>query len=262
MIEVNFIGTGGSVATIERDNTSFLINTDHNLILVDVPGSVTQKIKKLGFNPDSVRTLLVTHTHPDHVYGLPALVHSLMLTDMVLDLYGSALVVDFCRQILDIFHLLDEKIKCRVNFIPLEPGDEFVIEDSLRCMAASVPHSQSSLAFQFSFLPEGIRLLYSGDTPAHPPLFELAENIDYLIHDCSAPSRFFEEFSSLKRMHTDSLALGQLAQSAGIKYLIPCHFFGEIDYPISEIEQEIKENYKGKLIIPEDFMKIALTLED
>jgi ribonuclease Z len=262
MIEVNFIGTGGSVATIERDNTSFLINNDLNLVLVDVPGSVTQKIKKMGFDPDNVRTLLVTHIHPDHVYGLPAFVHSLMMKDMVLDLYGSALAVDFCRQILDLFHLLDEKIKCRVNFIALEPGDEFMIEDSLRCKTASVPHSQSSLAFLFSFLSEGIRLLYSGDTPAHPPLFQWAKNSDYLIHDCSAPSRFFEEFPSLKRMHTDSLALGQLAQTAEVRCLIPCHFFGEIDYPISEIEQEIRSNYMGKLIIPADLTKIALTLED
>jgi len=262
MIEVNFIGTGGSVATITRDNTSFLINYDQNLILVDIPGAVTQKIKKLGYDPGNIRTLLVTHIHPDHVYGLPAFVHSLMLKDMVLDLYGSALAVDFRRQILELFHLLDEKIKCRMNFIPLESEDEFEIGDSLRCQAASVPHSQSSLAFLFSFFPEAIRLLYSGDTPAHPPLFQLAENIDYLIHDCSAPSRFFEEFPSLKKMHTDSLALGRLAQSEGVKCLIPCHFFGEIDYPISEIEQEIKENYSGKLIIPEDFMKIALNLED
>jgi len=259
MVDVNFIGTGGSVATVERDNTSFLINHDHNLILVDSPGAITQKIKKMGFDPYNVRTLLVTHIHPDHVYGLPSFVHSLMLKDMVLDLYGSALAVDFCRQILDLFHLLDEKIKCRVNFIPLEPGDEFMIDDSLRCQAASVPHSQSSLAFLFSFLPERIRLLYSGDTPAHPPLFQLAENIDYLIHDCSAPSRFFGEFPSLKKMHTDSLALGRLAQSSRIKCLIPCHFFGEIDYPISEIEQEIRDNYEGKLIIPADLMKIALS---
>lgn len=262
MIEVNVVGSGGSVATLNRDNTSFLINYDQNLILIDIPGAVTQKIKKLGYDPGNIRTLLVTHIHPDHVYGLPAFVHSLMLQDMILDLYGSALAVDFCRQILGLFHLLDEKIKCRVNFIAIEPGDEFAIDDALRCRAASVPHNQSSLAFLFSFSPEAIKLLYSGDTPAYPPLFQLAENIDYLIHDCSAPSRFFTELPSLKKMHTDSLALGRLAQSAGIKCLIPCHFFGEIDYPMSEIEREIKENYKGKLIIPEDFMKITLTSED
>jgi ribonuclease Z len=262
MTEVNFIGTGGSVATVERDNTSFLIHHDHHLILVDVPGAVTQKIKKLGYEPNEVRTVLVTHVHPDHIYGLPAFIHSLMLKEMVLDLYGSALAVDFCRQILDLFRLLDEKIKCRVNFVPLEPGNEFAIADSLLCQAARVPHSQSSLAFLFSFLPDRIGLIYSGDTPIHPPLFQLADHIDYLIHDCSVPSRFLKEFPSLKKMHTDSLTLGRLAQDAGVKCLIPCHFFGEIDYPISEIEEEIRDHFKGKLIIPTDLMTIALSMED
>jgi len=261
MSKVHFLGTGGSVATIDRDNTSFLLNHNGRLILVDCPGSVYQKIKKLGFDPGEIWSLFVTHIHPDHIYGLPALVHSLMLKDMVLDLYGSALTVDFCRRILDLFHLLEIKIKCRVNFIPLEPGNEFALDDSLRCRAASVPHSRSSLAFLFSFLPEDIRLLYSGDTPVHPPLLKVAENIEYLIHDCSAPSRFFKEFPSLRKMHTDSLSLGKFAQNAGIKCLIPCHFFGELDYPIFEIEQEISAHYKGKLLIPTDLMTIALVLE-
>jgi ribonuclease BN (tRNA processing enzyme) len=63
-------------------------------------------------------------------------------------------------------------------------------------------------------------------------------------------------------MHTDSLTLGRLAQSAGVKCLIPCHFFGEIDYSISEIEGEIREDYRGRLIVPTDFMTIPLSLED
>ena len=262
MSEVYFIGTGGSVATVERDNTSILINRDHHLILIDSPGSVTQKIKKLGFDPEHIGTLIITHIHPDHVYGLPAFVHSLMLKDIVLNLCGSALAVDFCREILDMFHLLDKKIKCKMNFIPLKPGDEFVIDNSLHCRADDIPHSPSSLAFMFSFLPERIKLLYSGDTPVHPPLFQLAENIDYLIHDCSAPSRFFAKRPSLKKMHTDSLTLGRLAQNAGVRCLIPCHFSGEIDYPISEIEQEIRAHYSGKLIIPADLMPLTLSLED
>jgi len=58
MVELKFLGTGGSVATEGRDNTSFLILFEQELILVDCPGSVIPKIKKLH--------------HPDHIYGLPS----------------------------------------------------------------------------------------------------------------------------------------------------------------------------------------------
>ncbi len=59
-------------------------------------------------------------------------------------------------------------------------------------------------------------------------------------------------------MHTHALDLGRLCQEAEVRCLIPCHFFGELDFSLSEIEQEIKKNYQGKLIIPEDFEKIPV----
>jgi ribonuclease BN (tRNA processing enzyme) len=89
-------------------------------------------------------------------------------------------------------------------------------------------------------------------------LFEEASGIDYLIHDCSAPSRFFKKYPSLKTVHTNSLELGKLSQQANVKCLIPCHFFGELEFPLSEIEEEIRENYKGKLVMPEDLERITL----
>lgn len=256
--EVRFLGTGGSIATVERDNTSFLIKQSDDLILVDCSGSVVQKIKKLNVNPADIRTILVTHIHPDHVYGLPSFIHSLMLTECVVNLYGSEKTIAFCRRFLELFHLLDPKIKCRVLFFPLEPGQDYSLGNSIQYSVMKVPHNESSLAFGFCFNNSGKSMYYSGDTPIHPPFLKSAAGAEFLIHDCSAPSRFFREFPSLKTMHTNPLELGKYAQEAGIRCVIPCHFFGEIEFSLAEIEKEIRENYTGKLIIPKDFMQITL----
>jgi ribonuclease Z len=258
MMEICFLGTGGSVATIERDNTSILIRHGSDLVLIDCPGSVVQKVKKLGVEPSDIQAILITHIHPDHVYGLPSLIHSLMLTECQIDLFGSDNTINFCRGFLGLFHLLDEKIKCRVRFFPLKPDQEFILGESIACSAKKVPHNESSLAFGFRFNTFGPRMFYSGDTPVFPPLFESAAGADYLIHDCSAPSRFFEEFPSLNAMHANPIELGRAAQEVGIECLIPCHFFGEIEYSLIEIEREIREYYSGKLVFPEDFMCIDL----
>lgn len=258
MIEVCFLGTGGSVATRERDNTSFLINRNGALILVDCPGGVIQKIKKLNFDPRQVSIILVTHIHPDHVYGLPSFVHSLMLDECRIQLIGSRQTTKFCRDYLDLFELRDKKIKTRVEFVSLKAGNNYQFKGSLKCSPLKVPHSPSSLAYHFYFEDEGKELIYSGDTPPSPLLFKQAEGIDCLIHDSSAPSRFFEEFPSLRTMHTSSLELGELSERSRVKCLIPCHFFGEVEFSLSEIEEEIRKNYKGKLIIPKDFERIAL----
>jgi ribonuclease Z len=258
MSEICFLGTGGSVATAERDNTSFLVSGGGALILVDCPGGVIQKIKKLDFDPRKVDSILVTHIHPDHVYGLPSYVHSLMLEECQVRLFGSEETVLFCQSLLDLFHVREKDIKTKVEFFPMKGGECFELAGSTELTSFKVPHSPQSLAYHFSFKKEKKELIYSGDTPPFSSLFKEAEKIDYLIHDCSAPSRFFKRYPSLSTMHTNSLELGKLSQEAGVKCLVPCHFFGELEFSLSEVEQEIRKNYKGRLIIPKDFDRISL----
>lgn len=258
MSKLCFLGTGGAFAAKERDNTSFILDSGKKLILIDCPGSIIQKIYKLKFNPRDISSILVTHIHPDHIYGLPSFVHSLMLEGCSVNLLGSEESINFCKKLLDLFDLQEKRIKFRFNFVYLNPGHSFQLASSLSCTSLKVPHSHSSLAFHFYFEEEKKELLYSGDTPIHPPLFREAAEIDYLVHDCSAPSRFFRKYPSLHSMHTNSIELGRISQKAGIKCLIPCHFFSELDYSMSEIDREIRRNYNGKLIIPEDLTKITL----
>lgn len=261
MSELYFIGTGGSVATENRDNTSFVLQTRESLLLIDCPGSVIQKLKKLNFNPRSINALLVTHIHPDHIYGLPSLVHSLMLDECLLRIYGSAETVRFCADLLDLFNLRSEKIKCRVDLRTVEDRGVHQLSPSLSCVFFKVPHSPASMAIHFYLENEGIHVIHSGDTPIYPALFQEAEDTDYLVHDCSAPSRFFRKYPSLQSMHTDALSLGKYAQEAGVKNLLPCHFLGEIDFALNEIEEEIRKFFEGKLIIPRDFSRIPLASE-
>ena len=258
MSELLFIGTGGSVATEDRDNTSFLFLSQENVVMIDCPGSVIQKLKKAQVDPRRVHSIIVTHIHPDHIYGLPSLIHSLMLDECVIEILGSEISVNFCASLLDLFHLRSEKVKCHVNFIPVMEDKNYRISPSLTCSFHRVPHSPSSMGVGFHQGEEGVELFYSGDTPRYPELLQRMKNLDFLVHDCSAPSRFFEEYPSLYSMHTDSLTLGEMAQEAGVSHLVPCHFFGELDYSLDEIEKEIRENFRGDLTIPEDFSRISL----
>jgi ribonuclease BN (tRNA processing enzyme) len=181
-----------------------------------------------------------------------------MLDDCSIEIFGSEKSVSFCAKLLDLFHLRSEKIKCRVAFNPVGDGETYPLYPGLSCTFHKVPHSPSSMAVGFHLSEEAAGLLYSGDTPRNPELLQKTKDLDLLIHDCSAPSRFFKKYPSLHSMHTDSLTLGEMAQEAGVMHLIPCHFFGELEYSLGEIEKEIRENYGGKLTIPEDFSRIPI----
>ncbi len=255
-MKIIFLGTGGAVPTATRDNTSFLLEAGRELWLVDCPGSLTQKIIRAGQKPPQVSAIFISHIHADHVYGLPAFVHSLMLEEKTVQLFGSAETVEFCLGLLDLFGLRKEKISYRLKPVVLAPGLKIELSRGLAVTGWPVPHHSSSLALDFE-TPEG-RVVYSGDTPIHQPLFEHAAGADCLIHDCSTPSRYLDELPFLRTMHSNSLELGRAAAGAGLGALVPCHFFSDLDFSPEEVETEIRQNYSGRLFIPEDFSCLEL----
>ncbi len=258
MIEVIFLGTGGSLASRERDNTAFILKTGEGTVLIDCPGSVIQKMLRVDVDPLHVGAVFVTHVHPDHVYGLPSLIHSLMLRDHVIRLFGSPETTGFCRDLLDLFHLRKPRFKTRVEFVPLGPGNPAARIADLDVSSLRVPHHDSSLSFQFRSTEGEKRIVFSGDTPIHSELFTWARGADALFHDCSGPSRYFRRYPALSVMHTHSLDLGIWSERAQIRRLFPCHFLGELDFEIAEIEEEIKPGFRGPLFIPSDLDKVVI----
>jgi ribonuclease Z len=258
MITLGFLGTGGSFSTAERDNTSVIIHAGRKPILVDCPGGVVQKVQKLGFHPHDITAIIVTHVHTDHVYGLPSFFHSLMLREGLVQVFGSQDTVSFCIELLDLFGLRKKTYRTQAEFHVVRSGKDFVLGDTVSIVPLRVRHHPSSLAYHFHFT-EGPRFLYSGDTPADTLLLRKAGELDYLCHDCSAPVRFFEQYPILATMHTHSVELGRMAQEAGVNTLIPVHFFGEVEFSLNEIEEEIRKNYSGRLIIPKDFDTITIS---
>jgi ribonuclease Z len=258
MAEIYFLGTGGWVATPQRDNTSVLLRTGRPLILIDCPGSVVAKIRKLDFDPREVSTIILTHVHPDHIYGLPSLVHSLILDDGEIGLLGSEETVGFARRLLDLFGLREKNVRTRIRFRPLRPGQTVRLGDDLSLRGFAVPHHSSSLAYHLYLDGERKEIVFSGDTPVHRPLFSDVRAIDYLVHEASAPSRYFKKYPRLCGLHTSSLDLGRCSQDAGVKCLIPCHFLADVWSIPTDVRAEIRRHFKGRLIIPRDLQRIPV----
>ena len=76
---------------------SYLIKTDHHTMLLDVgatPQRLQHNMQVLGVNVSDVRTLIITHIHPDHVGGAKAWwTNTLMPGDPPLDLRGTPVYV-------------------------------------------------------------------------------------------------------------------------------------------------------------------------
>lgn len=258
MTEIIFLGTSGYVPTPERDNASFLLRAGEASVLVDCPGAPLRKLAAAKVEPLRVGNIFITHIHPDHVYGLPSLVHGLMLRDHVFRLFGSAETVELCRRLLHVFGLCEPKHRTRVEFVALVPGERAHVAEGLEATAWGVPHQSSSLAFEFQVLADGKRAVFSGDTPVHPPLFEWARGADVLVHDCGAPARFFEKYPALKAVHTSAADLGTWSERAGVRLLAPVHFLTELPFEMSELEAEVRAGYTGRLVVPADMDRLEI----
>lgn len=256
MNEVIFLGTSGPYPSREADNSAFLGVLGDIKCLVDCPGSVVRKMLLVDIDPLEVGHLFLTHAHTDHIYGLPSLVHSLMLKRHLIRVYGSAAALETAAGLLDFFRLRENSYLTRVELVEVADGGTVRPAPGLSVDFLKVPHHESSLALSFAFA--GKRIVFSGDTPACPELFEWAAGADVLVHDCGGPRRYFELYPVLKSRHTDALTLGEWSARAGIGLLVPCHFLAELDFEKAEVELEIRRNYSGRLHVPRDLERLAV----
>jgi len=116
------LGAAAAVTSAERDNTSVLFVLDGSPILIEFPGSINQKLERIGFNLFDVRRTIVTHTHVDHLYGLPSFLHHAYVrrkyaaytgeddraNSCELTIIGYAETVEFVRNLLDVFDFIHD----------------------------------------------------------------------------------------------------------------------------------------------------------
>ncbi len=90
-LRVTFLGTGGAVPTTERNASGVFVNREGDQLLFDA-GEGTQRQMMRYATGFSVSALFVTHTHGDHVLGIPGLIQTWNFNDRErpLDVYVPA----------------------------------------------------------------------------------------------------------------------------------------------------------------------------
>lgn len=257
---IHLLGTSAAVADQERDNTFLLICNENVKFLVDCPGSVVHKLSKINVDFKRIENVIITHIHPDHIYGLPSLIHSQYKLNNKLNIYSARESLEFIKYLILVYGLNDTTKYPKLNLIAISAfrKDTIYEDEEMVISCYPVKHAPESLGLKFILKNSKKKAGYTGDTgPCEDVILE-NENADYLIHDCLCPIRFLDRFKSLDDEHTSAYTLGKIANSSKIKNLIPIHFSTEVDFTKEELEKEIRQNYSGNIIIPNDFDKIEI----
>lgn len=76
-IQIVFLGTGSAIPTINRNHNSIYLKYRDRSFLIDCGEGTQRQLRKAKLNICRISDILITHTHGDHVLGLPGLLHTM-----------------------------------------------------------------------------------------------------------------------------------------------------------------------------------------
>src|SRR5262245_33126055 len=209
------LGSSGAVPSAARDTTALIARAGRTLCLVDVGGSPVQKLRRVGIDPVELSAVVVTHTHPDHVYGLPALIQCLLILGRraPLPVYCRVQHVDLVQRL---FGLLDEGLA--VPVMPVEPRQGVRVLETSDLLVTTSPNVHGSMPNLAVRVDAGDRsFVYSSDTRPCAEVEALARGATALVHEATFDRPNPAEW------HSTAREAGAVARAAGVGRLYLAH---------------------------------------
>ena len=218
------LGIAAALPDLEHANSFLAVVRNGRYWLVDCADSPIGRLQRAGIEPAAVQGVIITHFHPDHVYGLPAYLLGLFLLDMErgqaretpVPIYARPEVLSEVRDLVALFQnqgwtkylpLVFREVMS-VEGAPVAEDGDFVIT------AAPSDHTIPSMALRFVRPDIGRAFVYSGDTRPCPTVERLAQGAALLFH----------EATDSDQGHTTPSAAGALAARAAVERLVLIHY--------------------------------------
>ncbi len=211
------LGTDTGVPDPDRDFTHLVWDGPGGPLLVDAGGSTYQRLLKVGIEPVDLAGILLTHSHPDHINGLPALLFSMYLAgrrDKPVLIYGLEPTLELTRRFVEALGM--EQYAAPVEWKIINAGDTLPLAEDWNLRTTATRHSRPCIALRWEETSTGRAICYSADTAPCPEVEELARGAQVLIHEATTPGPF--------PSHTSPRQAGEVAARAGVGRLILVHY--------------------------------------
>jgi ribonuclease Z len=163
MIDAVLLGTGGMLPLPHRWLSSLLIRVNGHLSLFDCGEGTQIAWRQTGWGFRRLGTICISHTHADHIAGLPGLLHAVANAGRtepigVFGPVGTAAVVSALRTIAPV-------LPYEIQVTELRGGERFAAAGGLTGSCELGDHALPVLAFRVdlirgrSFLPERARAI-------------------------------------------------------------------------------------------------------
>lgn len=79
LLKIIFLGTGAAAPSPSRHSPALVVQRENELILCDCGEGTQVRLQQAGLSPTHVHTILLSHLHGDHLFGLPGFLSSQQL---------------------------------------------------------------------------------------------------------------------------------------------------------------------------------------
>jgi ribonuclease Z len=249
MPKLVILGTSNAIPDENHDNTHMALVSEGRTILIDCVNNPIVRLQQAGVDIFQIKDLILTHFHPDHVSGVPALLMNSWLLGRKdpLRIYGLAYTLDRLKTLMDAYDWKSWPNFFQVDFhnvlpAPLSP----VLEDSeYRITASPVHHLVPTIGLRIEILPANQVLAYSCDTEPCQEVVALASGADILIHEATGEGIG----------HSSAEQAGSIARQAEVGRLLLIHYPNH-GFDPSPLVERAKSNFPGRVELAEDLMTV------
>ncbi len=281
---VTLTGTGVPHPAPGRAGAGCLVRHGEVALQFDAGRSTVLRITEAGVRPHALTATFLTHVHSDHLVGLPDLAmtrwveQQLHATGPLTVVAVEGLAAHFVKHMLEPF--ADDiavrmehvgapapRVDLRTFAVPTEPTTVWTSADGTVVVDAVAVHHEpvpEAVAYRVT-TPDGV-VVISGDTRVCGEVESFAAGADVLVHEaCRATAMSAliagTVFETIFDYHADSVALGGLAEAAGVRHLVLTHLIPQPDTPEQEAEFEAdvrSGGYTGPVTVGRDLMTFTL----
>jgi ribonuclease BN (tRNA processing enzyme) len=178
---VTFLGTSDGLPSPDRRHASLLVKFATRTILLDCGEPCGHTLKRMGEDFNAIDLVVISHTHSDHIGGLPMLLQSMWLErrKRLLTIWMPGHAIKLMQQWLDACYLFEPLLGFPVKWVALDKKQPALRCGQVQLRAYRTTHldglrkqfgaSHPSVRFDaFSLLATagGKRLAYSADMGA------------------------------------------------------------------------------------------------
>jgi ribonuclease BN (tRNA processing enzyme) len=223
-LELTFIGTGNAFSPGGLCCNGFLVN---GKVLFEAPPQALSSLNRIGYDPNALEAVAISHHHGDHFLGLPFLLLHWRWKGRTKPVHilgpagTEALTKDIASKV---FPGVMKNLDFEITWTDLEPGQQVAAGGVDFKPHAMVHDNGLAMCFGYECTARGRRFAYTGDSTLCDAVYDLARNAEVLVSECASRDERIPVHMNLK----DDMPKVRAAMPPGSK-LILTHLGPDVD---------------------------------